>query len=80
MNFFSRALITEFPLWQIHTSIEKHLTKMKGSANSTAFPINGRLTDLIAQDKFVLRSTVSLRIIHYGSSQAVYNFKLICNG
>lgn len=76
MNCFSWAIITEFPFWDIHTSIEKHLTKMKGIANSAAFPINGRLIDLLVQDKFVLRSMASLQIILYGSSQAVYNFKL----
>lgn len=66
--------------WQIHTSIGKHQTKMKGIANSTAFPINERLIDFVVQDKFVLRSTVSLQIILHGSSQAICNFKLTRNG
>ena len=46
----------------------------------TAFPISGRLIDFIVQDKTVLRRTVSLQIILYGSSQAIYNFKLTRNG
>ena len=55
-------------------------TKMKGISNLTAFPINGRITYLLVQDKLVLRSTLSLQIILYGSSEAVYNFNLIRNG
>ena len=40
--------------------IGKDLTKIRGIANLTAFPINGRLIDFIVQDKTVLRSTLSL--------------------